>query len=61
MDKYETLKNIVNDYIFHLEEINKKRCSIQQKDGTLAMQEIRNFGLLISNVRKIEDAIPKNQ
>jgi len=59
---YEELREYIDDYIKHLEKINKKRLDAVNRELGYAQQESLAFNLLRQNIRNMEVAngIPQN-
>lgn len=59
---YEELREYIDDYIKHLEKINKKRLDAANRELGYAQQESLAFNLLRQNIRNMEVAngVPQN-
>lgn len=53
-ERYDTLLEIVRDYIQHADLINKKRIKHAEREVNFAMEEVKIFNLLMDNIIKIE-------
>lgn len=63
MDKYEQLKEVVNDYIFHIERANKKRSFLLEQETKVAQLEMQSLALLVNNIKNItrgDDVLSQN-
>lgn len=50
MDKFNQLKDVVDDYVLHMEGINEKRLELLEKEVELSMQEVKLFNLFMHNL-----------
>jgi hypothetical protein len=53
--KKHTLKDIVDDYIVHMQGINEKRLDLLTKDLQCVKDEGALFNLLMNNVKLLEE------
>lgn len=53
-DRYQILKEIIDDYLTHMEGINDKRQDVIAKELDFAMEEVKLFGLLQKNVEIVD-------
>jgi hypothetical protein len=54
-DKYEELKDILNDYMRHMDRINQKRLVASEREVQFIMQEGKLFTMLLGNIQKLEE------
>ena len=52
--KKHTLKDIVDDYLKHMSEVNERRLEIIERETECVMEECKLFNLLQQNVQKLE-------
>lgn len=53
-DKYQVLKEIIDDYLLNMSDVNDRRVEVIAKELDFAMEEVKLFGLLQKNVELIE-------
>lgn len=53
-ERYDTLLEIVRDYLKHADLLNEKRIKYAEREVNFAMEEVKIFNLLMDNVIKIE-------
>ncbi len=54
MSKYKILKDVIDDYVLHMDGISQKRMEAAEKDLDFVMQEVKCFNLLQQNLYKIQ-------
>lgn len=54
---YEHLKEIIDDYIKHMDRINNKRLELASREVDYTMQEVKVFNLLQHNIDILQKQI----